>query len=143
MASKKYIATAKGYVDGRIIQEGEAFEHEFVEIVREGKPGVGNVVPIKRDEKGNAITKPCAPPSWARPADGVEFVVAKAADGKTEDLNFEAMSVAELKAYAASKGIDVTPLKAKDDIIKGIKEEDDPKKEGLGRGCWNGGPECW
>jgi len=64
MAAKTYKAIAKGYVDGRVIKEGEIFTHEFTAVEREEKKPGELAGKVKRDANGEAIVKPCDPPLW-------------------------------------------------------------------------------
>lgn len=125
MALKKYIALADGYVDGKVRKAGEAFETDFREVVREkptereGKPNLPGA--IKRDKKGEVVTKDAAAPTWVRLADEAEYLASLAADGQVDDPNFEEMDDAALQAYAAERGVPFTAKTKRDDLITGIK----------------------
>lgn len=137
MAVKKYIATADGYVDGRVIKAGEAFEADFREVVRDEKatPTVtqkkdiaGNVTrpavyPIKRDKDGNAVTKDAKPPSWARLADDKEHAAQEAAQGDFADPVFEDMTKDALIAYCASKNIPFDAKMSKAELVAACHAE--------------------
>lgn len=131
MAVLQYVAKSKGYVDGRTVHPGEAFTHEFVTIEREKPPRAGLVGAVKRDKKGNPITKPIEAPAWAEPVDEAAYIAALAAsEAGTGDVNLDEMSVTMLKAHAASlrPPVDVTSLNKKDDIIAAIKARKDPTR---------------
>src|SRR3546814_14989618 len=67
----RYIATARGYVDGRIVDEGEAF--------------------VTTAPKG----------SWMEPVDKAEYEAAKATEAERDDPNYDAMTLPALQAVAA------------------------------------------
>lgn len=132
----RYIATAKGYYAGRVIEEGEAFVADFRELVREphkfakDKGGnetdkvkvVGDIVREKGDEPKRGKLKV---PTWARPADEKEFLAAQAADETVTDPNFEEMSIDALQAYAATKNVPFTAKTKREDLITAIKAAND------------------
>lgn len=133
MAVKTYRALRKGYVDGRVIDEGEVFTTEFLEVQREpstqknGKPVPGA---IKRDKDGNAVMKPAKAPSWAEEVKGkeseVERMVADASDDNTsQDPNLEEMDKAALQALAAEKHIQFTKSTSEDDLRTAIRAAPD------------------
>ncbi len=125
----QYIAIAKGYIDGRVIEPGEAFTHEFKEVVRDTeKTNKNGVSPIKRDKNGDAVYKTGEDPSWVERADPREYAAANAADTKYEDVNLSEMSVAELRAHAAGLPVDVSGLKSKEDILAAIAAWNDPQR---------------
>lgn len=130
MAVKNYIATQKGYIEGRIIQPGEAFSHDFKELVRDmDADNVRNgVYPIKRDKNGEPVFKAGKAPMWVELADPVETAAANAADNRYEDVNVSEMSVPELRAHAAGLPVDVTALKSKEDILAVIAAWNDPRR---------------
>ncbi len=144
MAAKQYIATAKGYVDGRVIQVGEAFTYDFRELVRDesakplqlgrkGKDGEWErapVYPIKRDKEGNAVFKAGEAPSWAEEATKQDYAAAVASDkdASRDDVNLSELSVTELRAHAVGLPIDVTGLKTKEELLAAIAAWNDPRR---------------
>lgn len=116
MAVNTYIALSAGYVDGEIKEEGSTFATEFKGIKRNEQGEV------ERDKNGNPIMVAIKDPSWVRrisPADAA--AVHAATDRTPDDINIEAMSLVEAKAYAASIGVDVTALKKQEDVVAAIK----------------------
>lgn len=92
----RYIATARGYVDGRIIEEGEAF--------------------VTTAPKG----------SWMEPVDKGEYEAALAATQPTpDDPNYDAMTLPALQAVAATMKIDPNGL-SKRDLLSAIKAKRQP-----------------
>lgn len=126
MAVKTYRALRTGYVDGRVIEEGEVFTTEFKELVRED-PDPENpkaVRPIKRDTNAVAITKEGKCPSWAVELgkDGQAALNADvAASDRFPDPDFEAMDKAALQAYAAERNVPFQANTNKADLITAIK----------------------
>lgn len=126
MAVKTYRALRTGYVDGRIIEEGEVFATEFKEVVREdADPKNPKAVrPIKRNKDGTAITKAGDCPSWAVELgkDGQAALNASvAASSDFPDPDFEAMDKAALQAYAAERNVPFQANTSKADLITSIK----------------------
>lgn len=123
MAVKTYRATAKGYVDGRVIEEGEVFTTEFVELVRDDKGA------IKRDKDGKAETKSADAPSWAVEVSKKEAMAQAAADpDNTDDPNLQEMDKAALQAYAAERNVQFTAGTSKADLITAIQAAADPTR---------------
>lgn len=134
MAVKQYRALRTGYVDGRVIAEGEVFSTEFKELVRDeaktpvhagvkganGDWSVPPVYPIKRDSKGEAVTKDGATPTWAEEIGAKEFDAQSAADGEFSDPDLNAMDVSALKAYAATLNVPFEQGSKKADLIAAI-----------------------
>lgn len=78
----RYVATQRGYVDGKIVEEGEAF--------------------VTTAPKG----------SWMEPVDAAEYAAALAAmEATPDDPNYDAMSLTALQALAATDDykIDIAP----------------------------------
>jgi hypothetical protein len=141
MATKTYRALRKGYIDGRLIKEGEVFQYEFKEVAREdpspaalkrweANGGARPVGAIKRDKNGDAVMVPAKnPPSWAElvgKQSEVEKMVADVRDDNTsQDPNFDAMDDAALQAYAAERHIQFTKKTSRDDLITAIKAAPD------------------
>lgn len=123
MAAKTYRALRTGYVDGRIIAEGEVFTTEFKELVREdADPANPKAVrAIKRDEDGNAVTKAGKCPTWAVEVKAGTANAAVAASGQFPDPDFEAMDKAALQAYAAERNVPFQANTNKADLITAIK----------------------
>lgn len=132
----RYIATAKGYYGGKVIEEGEAFVADFREIVRKphtfAKDKGGNftdkikeVGDIVRDKSEEPVRGKLKVPSWARPADQKEFDAAQAADETVTDPNFEEMDKAALQAYAAERNVPFQASTSKADLITAIKAAND------------------
>lgn len=126
----RYIATAKGYYGGKVIQEGEAFVADFREIVRKphklNKDGtrIKEIGDIQRDGD-DPVRGKLLVPSWARPADQKEFDAALAADETVTDPNLEAMDKAALQAYAAERNVPFQANTSKADLITAIKAAND------------------
>jgi hypothetical protein len=95
-------------------------------VERAGKPPLPGT--IKRDKKGEVVTKDAQAPSWARLADEAEFLASQAADSQVEDPNFEEMKDAALQAYAAERGVPFTAKTSRDDLITAIKAAYDPTR---------------
>lgn len=140
MTAKKYIALRDGYVDGKVIAEGESFVTDFSEIVRDEsgtpiqheKKEFGQVVrpavyPIKRDKDGNAVRGKDKVPSWARPANDVEYAAAQASDNAVTDVDLTQVGLPGLKAMAAERHIDPKGL-SEDALITAIKAWNDPTR---------------
>lgn len=121
MAVKTYRATAKGYIDGRVIEEDEVFRAEFKTLVRDDKGA------IKRDDDGEAVFEPAKePPSWAEeiPAKDAKRLEAaqEASDpNRFDDPNLTAMSKSALQAYAAERNVPFDASTSKDDLIAAIR----------------------
>lgn len=123
-----YIATAVGYVDGRVRQVGEVFTADFREIVRE-QPEAGDLRrfeekggkrpfgAIKRDEDGNPVLGELKVPSWAEPIDKKAAAAAAAASGDFADPVFEDMSKDALQAYCASNNIPFDAKMSKAELV--------------------------
>lgn len=127
MATKTYRALRQGYVDGRVIDEGEVFTTESVEIVREEPEGDKKIGAIVRNKDGTAKTKPADAPSWAVEISQKEAIAQAAADpDNTDDPNFDAMSKSALQAYAAERNVVFTASTSKEDLITAIKAAADP-----------------
>lgn len=120
MAATNYIATADGYIDGRIIKEGEAFTADFRELVREGKAGADKITPIKRGKDGNAVRGKVKVPTWAEPANAAEFAAAQAADGDFAEPNLAEMDDSALQAYAATLKVAFDKKTSREDLIAAI-----------------------
>jgi hypothetical protein len=134
MAVKQYRALRTGYVDGRVVKEGEVFSTEFRELVRDesqtpvhqgvkganGDWSVAPVYPVKRDKDGNAVTKAGATPTWAELISKGEAEAELAAQGDFQDPNLQDMDRAALQALAASKNVPFTKASSKDDLIAAI-----------------------
>lgn len=134
MAVKQYRALRTGYVDGRVINEGEVFATEFKELIRDdSKPAVHQgvkdpqggwtvepVFPIKRDSKGEAVTKAGETPTWAEEITSKEADAQSAADGSFSDPDLNAMDVSALKAYAATLNVPFDKGSTKADLIAAI-----------------------
>src|SRR3546814_19595683 len=80
----RYIATARGYVDGRIVDEGEAF--------------------VTTAPKG----------SWMEPVDKAEYEAAKATEAERDDPNYDAMTLPALQAVAAQLKVNSDGLSTRD-----------------------------
>lgn len=94
-----YRALAAVYVDGVLHKEGETF--------------------VTDEPKGE---------QW-EPVNPVQKAAAEASsEGEHGDVNLEALSVSELKAYAASLGVNLGEAKTAKDIITVIKAADDPTR---------------
>lgn len=127
MAVKTYRATAKGYIDGRVIAEGEVFTTEFKEVVRNDKGE------IERAADGTAKFKPAkSPPSWAKLAgkdSELERMVSDAADPQQfEDPNLEEMDKSALQAMAAERNVQFTAKTSEDDLRTAIRAAADPTR---------------
>lgn len=139
MAAKQYRALRAGYVDGRVVNEGEVFVTEFKELVRDesktpvhagvrganGDFSVAPVFPIKRDKDGNAVTKAGETPSWAEEISAKEANAQAAADGVFEDPQFESMSKDALVAYCATNNIPHDPKGSKADLVAAAHAQTD------------------
>jgi hypothetical protein len=133
MAVKNYRATAKGYVDGRVIEEDEVFATEFKQIAREpaktdknGRPVAGA---IKRNKDGSPVMEAGDAPSWAVEIDKAEAMAQAAADpNNTDDPNLDAMSKEALQAYAAERNVVFQASTNKADLITAIKAAADPTR---------------
>ena len=141
MAAKTYRALRKGYIDGRLIKEGEVFTAEFKEISREepdkaalkrweDKGGPRPVGAIKRDKNGDAVMVAAKnPPSWAElvgKQSEVEKMVADVQDDNTsQDPNLEEMDKAALQALAAEKHIQFTKSTSEADLRTAIRAAPD------------------
>lgn len=131
MAVKQYRALRTGYVDGRVIAEGEVFTTEFKELVRDetkapvhqGVKGANGdwstppVYPIKRDDKGEPVTKDGETPSWAEEIGKKEYNAQAAATGEFADPVFEDMSKEALVAYCATNNIPFDAKATKADLV--------------------------
>jgi hypothetical protein len=120
MAAKTYRATAPGYIDGRVIAEGEVFTTEFKEIVRDGKGA------IERNKDGSAVTRPAKSlPTWVELAgkeSSLERMVADAADpAEPGDPNLEEMDKAALQAMAAERNVQFTARTSEADLRTAIR----------------------
>jgi hypothetical protein len=134
MAVKQYRALRTGYVDGRVVKEGEVFSTEFRELVRDetqapvhqgvkganGDWSVAPIYPVKRDKDGNAVTKAGETPTWAELISKGEAEAELAAQGDFQDPNLQDMDRAALQALAASKNVPFTKASSKDDLIAAI-----------------------
>lgn len=84
MAVKKYRALEKGYVNGRIIREGEVFSHEFTKLERDDKGEI-----VRNQDKTAKTTTKDAEPSWVEEISDKEFKADKA-EAKTAEAKAEA-----------------------------------------------------
>ena len=104
MALKQYLAVAAGQYDNRVIAAGEVFAAEFRGLKRDA---AGAVV---RDADGESVLVAIPDPAWVRRVGGA----GPDADGA---VDYEAMTLAELRAVAAAKGVDTTGLKGKAEVL--------------------------
>jgi hypothetical protein len=142
MAVKQYRALKKGYINGRVIDEGDVFSHEFLDLVRDeskapvhagvknalGEWTVAPVYPIKRDKKGEAVTKVGAAPTWAEEISPKEADAQSAANGEFADPNLEAMDDAALQALAATLKVPFDKKSTRDDLIAAIGAHKDYRR---------------
>ncbi len=109
MALKQYLAIAAGQYDNRVIAAGEVFAAAFLGLKRDAG---GAVV---RDAEGASVLVSIPDPAWVRRVGGGG---GPDADG---EVDYDGMTLAELRAVAAAKGVDTTGLKSKADMLEAIR----------------------